>query len=95
MGDLIGYRLNLAGLEFAAVGGDDDLLLQRRPMVPNGPSMGLSMIDNAEMGDDNTILGPVPHKIGSRNTIVADADANGKCDPQQRWYRNRLRRPRG
>jgi hypothetical protein len=37
----------------------------------------MTMIDNAEMGDDNTILGPVPHKMGSRNTIVADADANG------------------
>jgi len=29
------------------------------------------------MGDDNTVLGPVPRRMGSRNTLVRDADAQG------------------
>jgi hypothetical protein len=29
------------------------------------------------MGDDNTVLGPVPRRMGSRNTLVRDADARG------------------
>jgi hypothetical protein len=33
--------------------------------------------DKHEMGDDNTVLGPIPHRMGSRNTIVHDADAHG------------------
>ncbi len=30
-----------------------------------------------EIGDDNTVLGPVPRRMGSRNTLVRDADALG------------------
>jgi hypothetical protein len=29
------------------------------------------------MGDDNTVLGPVPRRMGSRNTLIRDADARG------------------